>query len=211
MNIAMLRNGKEAKRFPNMVVRQDGTIWMHNTMPVMDGQSATSKEIGMDNLKALVKAQEWDKIPHGCFAKFGKNDSGLLVVDADTYYAELRAAKEAALTPAQRERREIETIRYRADRRIDDEDEMNVQDHFTGRAKAAAMLKAWREKYPAEARAEDAADLRAQAEAKRSLAVGALTYDADGWISQDEQRKRHDEIMAEAVALEKQAKELEAK
>ena len=206
--ITAIRNGQQVARYPQMEIHFDGTCW-HKAGPIIDGKSEATAALGRDKLIALCKAHDYDAIPADCFAHFGENPSGLLLMDGEEYDAKLRAEKEAALTPAQRERSEISKVSDRAERRINDTDEMNVQDHFSGRATAAAMLKAWRAKYPAAAMKEDAANLRGQAAGERDLAVGALTYDADGWLSQEDQQQRHDKAIAEAIALEKQATDLD--
>ena len=37
------------------------------------------------------------------------------------------------------------------------------------------------------------------------MARGALTYDSDGWLSPDDQQRRHDEFAAKATSLREQA------
>jgi len=70
---------------------------------------------------------------------------------------------------------------------------------------ADAALATWRQQYPAAAREEHRMQLQDKAEHERSLAVGALTYDADGSLSHEDQQRRHDEHMTAAAALDAQA------
>lgn len=62
---------------------------------------------------------------------------------------------------------------------------------------------------PAAHRARKIRSLRDQASHARSVALGALTYDADGWLSREDRQKSHDEGMAKSATLESQAVELE--
>lgn len=74
------------------------------------------------------------------------------------------------------------------------------------RAEAKKELAEWQAKYPQAAKKELAAELMLQADKKRSLATGALLYDADGGINKDDQQKRHDDFIKKAEELEKEAK-----
>lgn len=62
---------------------------------------------------------------------------------------------------------------------------------------------------PAARRAAKIRSLRDQAEHEKSVAIGALTYDADGWLSREDQEKSHATGMAKAAQLEAQAAALE--
>lgn len=62
---------------------------------------------------------------------------------------------------------------------------------------------------PAARCAAEIASLKAQSADARRIAGGALTYDADGWISPEEQQARHDAGMAKAAALAARAAALE--
>lgn len=114
--------------------------------------------------------------------------------------------------PEIRERQEIERMMERAEVIIQGEDE--DYDRGAGyalRHQAEQRLAAWRERYPAAAAEEDAMQLEDKAAHLRDLAVGALVYDADGWLSAEEQQKRHDGLEAEAAALDRQAVEIRSK
>jgi uncharacterized protein YccT (UPF0319 family) len=209
--VLVIRNGEIKLRLPGCTIRSNGTIWTSkNKIPLCDAESAGMKREGKEKIAGLAKTGKAENIPLDCLAKYGKNESGLLVVDAHEYEAEQRAKREAALTPSQRERREIEKLYYKAERIANSDSEDNVWLPMKLRGEAEAMLKAWREKYPAEARKEKAANLRSKAAHQRHLAAGALVYDADGWLDDKEQQRRHDEFINEAAALEKQAAELES-
>lgn len=81
--------------------------------------------------------------------------------------------------------------------------------YFPALAKADKALAQWREDYPEAGRDEKRSNLLASAESMERQAKGALTYDADGWISPNEQQKRHDEGMVKAANLRTEA-EIEA-
>lgn len=55
---------------------------------------------------------------------------------------------------------------------------------------------------------ERAKNLKAKADHERSLAIGALTYDMDGWLNREEQQKRHDEFKANAMKMEREAENI---
>jgi hypothetical protein len=112
------------------------------------------------------------------------------------------------MTPAQIERNRIEGLYAQARRRADAEDDNNVMDSIRLGSQADAALAKWRKDYPAEAKKEEADGLDAQADHEDDLALGALTYDADGDISPTEQQARHDEYKTKAKALRAKAAEL---
>lgn len=76
------------------------------------------------------------------------------------------------------------------------------------RSAADAALAAWRIRYQDAAREEQRLVLHDKAEHERELATGALTYDADGWLTYEDQQHRHDEHMAKAANYDRQANEL---
>ena len=115
----------------------------------------------------------------------------------------MRTAEKQA---AREEREAIDKLYARSYQSLhSDLDGDNISRGYSLRAEADRRLKAWRAKYPAEAREEKAAGLIAQAEHEEDLAAGALVYDADGWGGPDEQQKRHDEMMARARELRAKA------
>lgn len=204
MTYLAIRDGKVVLTLPNPTIKTDGTIWMHG-IPLTDGQSEDAKHLGVVALKALVVGKKWSEIPQGCFAKVGTSASGLLVIRQDEWLAQ----KVAALTPAQKERRRITLLYAEADRRYHASDEDNVSDACRLRSEADRALGAWKVQYPEEARSEEAQRLREEAQRLRDKAAGAMTFDADGWLSSEDQKKRRDEFIARAVALEEQANQFQ--
>lgn len=72
------------------------------------------------------------------------------------------------------------------------------------RARKAAddALDAWRAAHPEAAAARDAEARKDEVARLRRLAAGALVYDADGALDAAAQQARHDELIAQAAALE---------
>lgn len=215
-NLTVIRDGKVTLCIPRATIRDDGTIWANNnSIPLLDGKAIGA--LPKDQAAAAVRAQDWGKIPASQYATMGTSPSGLIVRDSAEIEAERRAtAKQAqaeydAANPGAAERREIHALFAHAKQRRDAQDDCNTMDYYRISAQAAAKLKVWREKYPAEARAEDAENLRAKADHQRELASGALTYDCDGSLDSAAQQKRHDLFLEQAAAFEKQAAELLAK
>ena len=212
--VVVIRDGETKLRLARAMIRADGTIW-YNDIPLLDAQAPGA--LDKATAAAAVKAQQWDKIPPAMYARMGTSASGLIVRDAADVDAEQRAAAEQerkkyeATHPGAAERRAINDLYARARARREAEDDCNTMDYYRISAEASAKLKAWREKYPAEARAEDAEDLRAKADKQRELASGALTYDCDGLLDSAAQQNRHDEFLLKAAEYEKQAAELIAK
>jgi len=200
--VRVLREGEVKLVLPGAEIRTGGTVWC-NGIPVIDGQSQAAKDVGIDAINAAVKMQDWASIPKGAYGRMGMSESGLEIITADEH--EQRTdnrvrAKLAARTPAQIERDEIEGM-Y-----ADAEDCRDYPgDYFRLLGRAKARLEAWKEQYPAAATEEHAQELRSAAEEKRSLASGALVYDADGSLDNAEQHRRHDEFVAEAEKLEREA------
>lgn len=214
VNLVIIRDGKVTLRLPQATIRDDGTVWA-NDIPLLDGKAAGA--LPKDQAAAAVRAKAWDKIPASMYTKIGTSPSGLIVRAEAEYLAEQRAARDQEQRaydlahPGAAERREIDAMFAHAFARRDAADDSNTMDYYRISAGASAKLKAWRVKYPAEAREEDAAELRAKADHQRSLAAGALAYDCDGSLDNAAQQKRHDEFLAQAVELEKQAADLLAK
>ncbi len=200
------RNGAVVMTAP-FAVRPDGTLWYNRggfDMPLFDGQDPELLKVGKEKIVEYCRLQCWDKIPKSCFARVGMSPTGLEVISCD----DLRRQAEAALTPAQKERARIEALYRRANQRLYDTDDNNTMDHFRLRTEADAALAKWRKDYPLEAAEEDADGLIEQAKHEEELASGALVYDADGWLSPEEQQRRHDEHMAKARELRAKAAEL---
>lgn len=198
--ILVMRDGQAKMRLVNPDIRADGTVW-HRGQPVLDGQTAG---VDLAALKRALKARDWAAIPAAAYARMGTSPSGLTLIEE----SEHRRALEAALTPAQRERRSIRDLFAQAEnaRHATDDDQMDR--HFRLLGEAKSRLAAWRTTYPADAREEDRAELIAQAEHQEHLAVGAQTYDADGWLDATERDRRAAEFRARAAELRAQAASL---
>ncbi len=209
INVIIIKNGEMKMRLPGATIRNNQTVWESNNQnPIINSEAEETKSFGLDKIKELITSRNSEKIPVGCLAKFGDNGNGLIIVDAQEYIIAERAKYEAALTPAQREKNEIDKMFAQADYIANSDREDNVMFPNILRCKAKKLLEAWKEKYPAEANREKAEELRQQAQHKRDLAVGALTYDADGWLSSDQQQQRHDDFITEAKSLEREANDL---
>lgn len=209
--IVVLRGG-EMKMRTSANIRADGTIWMRTAKgegPLLDGSVKT--DLTKEQILDLAKQGKFDAIPAAAYAKMGKSETGLMVMTCSDYDASKRQEREAyeEQHPEIVERRAISALFAEAERIID----RNAEEDDTGRgynmrAEASKRLAAWREKYPEASKEEDRQHLIRKAEHEESMAVGALTYDADGWIDSAGQQKRHDEFIANAKALREQAANL---
>ena len=193
----VIRDGQVKMPLTDPTIKADGTIWMRGA-PLLGITDATSKTRAAD----AVRRRAWDEIPADAYTRIGDNANGLTVVKQSEYLA----ATEAALTPAQRERREINNLYARAERIANSDSEDNVSGQMMLRARAGRLLADWRAKYPAEAAAERRAEMLDKAAHLRDMARGALTCDMDGWITTDEQQRRHDDYISQAKAIEAAAK-----
>lgn len=198
--------GGEVKMSVMLDTHADGTLWSITkpSMPLLDSEAEGFRALGKDAIVALIKADKYNEIPADCFARVGVSASGLEVKS----YDEIRAKARAAMTPAQIERERINGLYAKARARRDADDD--TSDYYRLSSQADAALKAWRETYPKDAAQERAASLEAQADHEEDIARGALLYDADGDIDAAGQQARHDEHMAKAADLRRQAAELRA-
>lgn len=203
----IIRDGHVKLRLPANIISvdADGYLQGRNGERVIDGELADAE--GVD-VRALAKARQWSQIPRKYWLRLGTSPSGALVIDAKTWEREQSAAREAAMTPADRAWRDQVTP---CEREADAAHRASYCDPARICLAESALRSAianWRAAYPEAARAHDARSLDSQAEHEEELAVGALTYDADGWIGHDEQQRRHDEHMAKAAHLRAMATEL---
>ncbi len=199
------RNGKVLATTA-LEMRADGTLWCASVKdaPVLDSESEGFKKLGKDKISALIKSKKFDEIPADCFARVGVSATGLEVKS----YDEIRAEAKASMTPAQLERERIRGLYARAEARLNAGDDNNTGDYYRIMAQADAALEEWRKAYPREAALEKADALDAQAAHEEQLAQGAMLYDADGSISDDEQIARRDAHLAKAAEMRKQAADL---
>jgi len=116
-------------------------------------------------------------------------------------------AKNEALRnqPENIERRAIDALYSKADRLAESDSEDNVAGPMSIRAEAHRRLINWRMRYPECAKKEDKNNLLALASEQEHLATGALTFDADGWLDNNAQQKRHDEFIRKAEEYKEQA------
>lgn len=198
----VIRDNKTVAVLPNPTIK-NGEVWFKG-IPLIDGQSEAVKSIGIEAIKEMVKNKDFDKLPAGSIAKVGSSSSGLMVVLQSDYLDEHKTS----ITPAQKMRAEINDLYYRANKLEDSPSEDNVSGPIMMRSKAARLLTEWRTKYPADAARERKDDLMSKAQDLRSKAIGALTYDADGMISQEEQQKRHDDYINQAKKIEEEANKI---
>lgn len=203
--VSEISTGNVTFRLPRATERTDGSIWAtRNQNPlVMISHLSTCDELGKKYAEAM-KQRKPELIKNEHIARIGEyGDKRIEWVES--YNSRVKAA----ITPAQRERNEIGNLYCEAERIANSDSEDNVWLPMQLQGKADQKLKAWRETYPAEARKEKANGLRSKAARERDLASGAQSYDSDGWLSKEDQKKRHDDHLAKARGLEKQAAELE--
>ena len=192
----VIRDGEVKMPLADPTIKADGTIWMHG-LPLLGIANIIDKAKAAD----ACRRQAWDEIPADAFTRVGGNTNGLTVIKQSDYLA----AKEAALTLAQRERREINNLFAKAERLANSDSEDNVSGPMILRGKARKMLADWQAKYPADAAEEKRQAMLDNAAHLRDMASGALTYDMDGSISPEEQQKRHDDFINQAKAIEAEA------
>jgi len=209
--LVVIRDGEVKLRVGKGNIHADGTVWLPTVKG--NGPLINSSAAGFDRavIEPLLRAGKYDQIPTNLYARLGANEGGLVVMYAEEYDRERRAEAKAHLDahPEIRERQEI-TALFEHGHHINDEwgDDADTGEGFRLIAEAERRLAAWREKYPEAAREERAENLIAKAEHEESIAKGALTFDADGWLSSKDQQKRYDEHMAKAADLRKQAEEV---
>lgn len=200
------RNGETRLRLIAAEVEAEGVVTVQGAY-VLDGELCKADGC-FDQMAGLAKSRKWSQIPRRYLGKVGTSESGLEIIserEAEEV-EERRRRVHLAAHPEIAEMQEIESLYERSEEIIQGEDERYDRGYgYNLRSQADARLRAWREKYPVAARERDAGVLDDKAEHLRSLAVGALTYDADGWISPEEQRRRHDEMMAESAEIQRRA------
>lgn len=169
----------------------------------------TIYEVLRDGKVVLTIPGKYSAALLGCCMKLGVNPGGREVRDKNAHEASLKRDRENAMSPADREKRSMLEAIAKAENRAQRCDRSQDDVEYRHRKWAAEeLLEAFYAKYPEELAAKKAADLRWKASELRRKAVGALLYDADGWIGADEQQRSHDAMIAEAVEIEKQADEI---
>lgn len=209
--VIAMRNGEEKLRVMAEVrngILRSGVNILINADKVPAGR--------MDWLKAQMKKGQITPEIEAWGMHIGDNGNGLVVRWLEDIEQEKREAVQAAYNAlpadeqaALEERKAIEKLYGIADKALNyDTDEDNVSRSYSTRTEADRRLEAWQKNYPKAARRERARDMDSQADREENLAVGALTYDADGWISPEEQKQRHDEGMVKAADLRAEAQKL---
>jgi hypothetical protein len=182
-----------------------------NTLSTRGGVLVVTAPSGRDLATVLLRRTVTPPAPAAAsLRKAGKSPAdyrtigglNLVIVDADWVDAR-HAAHLAAVTvernrPATCERAEIEGMFTRAGRLVEYPGE-----YYSTLARAEDALAAWRDKYPADAAAEDARTRTDRADEMRHTARGALLYDADGSLDATEQQRRYDAMMGEADKIER--------
>jgi ABC-type branched-subunit amino acid transport system ATPase component len=106
------------------------------------------------------------------------------------------------LTPAQIARRKITNLFEQARIIANSDSEENVSESMMIRSKACIMLSKWHKNYPKEAAQEKKQEMTDKATRLRERAANALVFDMDGSIGAVEQKKRHDDYIKQAEAIE---------
>ena len=208
--VVAIRDGKETLRAQveerNGILRSESHILLNTDLVAASG-------LGKDYIIGEVRARRITPQIEALGMRLGDNGHGLICRWLDDILAEQQAEEKRAYNAlpaeeraAKAEREAISKLYNRSYQALNyDRDGGNVSRGYALRAEADRRMKAWRAQYPAEARKEEAAKLIAQAEHEEDLAARALTYDADGWIGPEEQKKRHGERMTKAQELRAKA------
>ncbi len=205
MMIEILVDGKVTLHVP-ATIHADGTIWSIGSpsRPVLNGALAESRGISKVTCADQVRRGKYTSDVLACGMVMGENFGGRIARDKDA------AAEEAAMTPTEREKQTLlQAIANaeRAARRCDrSEDDVEYQ-RLTW--KAEKLQADFYARFPEEKLADQVASLRDRAAHGRDIAAGAMLYDSDGSLSYEDQCERRDAGIAEAVAIEKQAAQLE--
>ena len=208
--VVVSRNGEKKLRVPaeerNGILRSGDSILINADLLAASGLSRehVMREVGAGRITPEIEALGM---------RLGDNGNGLIVRWLDDILAQQRVAAKAAydalpadVRASREERAAISDLYARAEKALNrDTDADNVSRGYSLRAEADRRLADWRERCPRAAAEEEAVRLLSQAEHEETLAAGALTYDADGWLSRDEQQRRHDEHVAKAADLREQA------
>jgi len=222
-------NNRKGETMKTVVAIRDGNVKLRISAEERNGVLRAGKNIliNSDLVAQSDRSQEWvvtqikaDKITPEIEAmgmRIGDNGNGLICRWADDFAAEERARAKAEYNALPSEVRACREERIAIDRLFDaaekslnhDTDDCNVTRGYQQKGEANARLKTWKAKYQDAARLEQAQSLRDHAARQDDLASGALIYDCDGWLNQNEQQKRHDEFKSEAAKLRAEALKLE--
>jgi hypothetical protein len=201
------RNGETKLTGVSLEKADDGTLWAEakKSCPLVNSSEYERLGFTKEQIADWARNGEFEKIPAEAFCYEGMNPGGLEVITQDELQARAQR-KWKERTPAQIERDTINDLFYKAGKEEDNPNDSIM--YWKYRNEATSRLEQWKKDYPNDWIKEQAEDLVAEAKEEESLASGALTYDADGWIDEKEQWKRHDEHIAKAKSYREQAKEL---
>jgi hypothetical protein len=202
----VMLNGKVTLTIPGEI--RDGFLWGltgDSAKPVLNGSLLAENGVSQDEAKkALASGKYSDKI-RACFMTVGDNANGRTVVNKTAADRLEHEQWKANRTPADLRREEIATLWAKVRRCDRSEDDVEYDRLRFAAQDAESKFYA---EFPEELKKDQAAELRAKADKARELASGALVYDADGWISSEEQERRAAEFRAEAAQYDLQADEL---
>jgi hypothetical protein len=191
----VLRDGKIQTQV-SATIKANGEVWC-NSCPMIDSKSFDYLKNEAE-IRKICKEHKYDMLPTGVIAHIGINQSGLQIISQFDYEQQ----RSASITPAQKERAEINNLYYRAKKLENSSSENNVSEPMIIRGRADKMYADWCKKYPEEVQKENKEKLIRKAENSRELARGALTYDCDGSLSPEEQQKRYDTFIRQAEEIE---------
>lgn len=211
--VIVTRNGETKLRVPAEI--RNGVL-RHGKNILINGDLLATSGLTKDEVKTKIKKGDITPEIEAMGMKIGDNGNGLVCRWAKDVRAEENKAREAIynalpadVRAAREERKAIDKLYYQSDRSLNhDRDDNNVMRGYGQQSEADKRLKVWREKYPHAAAKEKAELLLTKADREDSLASGALTYDADGWIGPEEQQRRHDEYKKEADDLRQKAQSI---
>jgi len=196
-----IRDGVIRARIPDGEIR-DGVLVGPAGEHVIDAELAKA-DGQYERVRELAKARQWNRIDRRYIAGPGTSASGLLIIEEKEWRKRERQRTEQS--PGAKERAKIEQLYLTAERQLR---EGNIEGHFRLRTEADRRLAAWRAKCPRAAAAEYATELQAQANHVEQMAVGAMVYDCDGSLSQDDREQRAANYRAKATDLKVKAERM---
>ncbi len=203
----VLVDGKVALTVPGEL-RSDGAIWSPSGAPLINGVLLAQAGISKEAYGRAARAGKFTASMLACCLRLGENPCGRTVRDKTAADRTRAQRAETEMTPANRERREIDRLFAKAERCDRSEDDV---EYYNLRCEAKSRLEKWQRLYPTEYARERADAIRAKAQHRRDLAAGAMTYDCDGSLSYNDQCSRRDEMLEEAASLDAEADAISAR
>lgn len=207
----VLVDGELKVTFPGEI-RADGTIWgitNGKATPLVNGFLVAAAGLSVSDHKKQVASGKFTAELLGCCMKLGENPGGRLVIDKTAADRQSDADYESALSPLDREKRELRREISAAERRVErcDRSQDDVE-FYRLKQKAEALEQNFFTRFPEELLKEKVAAMRDRAERLRALAAGAMLYDCDGSLSREDQEERREEMLAEAQQIDAKANTL---